>query len=185
MALIGLSGVVLHHGGPALLGGVSLQIDEGERLGLLGRNASGKSTLMGVIAGDVAVDGGDVSRRQGLRVARLEQQVPRGLRGLVREVVGAGLPPGEEAWRSKERLSRLWDGLPLAPEADVATLAAGLSRRVLLARALAAAPDLLLLDEPTNHLDVPSIRWLEEHLLERRGATMFVTHDRAFLRRLA
>src|SRR5207244_10221694 len=67
----------------------------------------------------------------------------------------------------------------------VATLSAGLSRRVLLARALAAAPDILLLDEPTNHLDVPSIQWLESHLLKRTGATVFVTHDRAFLRRLA
>src|SRR5262245_36087866 len=185
MALIGLSGVVLHHGGPALLGGVSLQIDEGERLGLLGRNASGKSTLMGVIAGDVAIDEGDVARRQGVTVARLAQEVPRGLSGTAREVVEAGAPPREEAWKTRERLSRLFDGLRLDPDADVSTLSAGLSRRVLLAKALAADPDVLLLDEPTNHLDVEAIEWLEAHLLERTGATLFVTHDRRFLARVA
>src|SRR5205085_799873 len=80
---------------------------------------------------------------------------------------------------------RLLAGLRLARDAEVSTLSAGLSRRVLLARALASDPDLLLLDEPTNHLDLPSIRWLEEHLIERAGATLFVTHDRAFLRRVA
>ena len=88
-------------------------------------------------------------------------------------------------WRTKERLARLFEGLRLDPAADVAALSAGLSRRVLLARALAAAPDLLLLDEPTNHLDLESIEWLESHLVERAGATLFVTNDRAFLRRLA
>jgi ABC transport system ATP-binding/permease protein len=185
MALLGLSGVILAHGGPPLLDGISLQIEDGERLGLLGRNASGKSTLMGVITGDVLVDEGDVSRRQGLTIARLAQEVPRGLSGTVREVVAAGVPAREEEWRTRERLGRLFEGLLLDPEADVATLSAGLSRRVLLAKALASEPDVLLLDEPTNHLDVASIQWLEEHLLERTGATLFVTHDRAFLHRLA
>ncbi len=185
MALIGISGVTLTHGGPPILDGVSLQIDEGERLGLLGRNASGKSTLMGVITGDVAPDDGTVSIRQGVTWARLQQEVPRGLSGTVLEVVSGGFRGGEEPWRTKERLERLFEGLQLAPDADVSTLSAGLSRRVLLARALASSPDVLLLDEPTNHLDLPSIQWLESHLLERRGATLFVTHDRAFLRRLA
>ena len=185
MALIGLTGVTLTHGGPPILDGVALQIDEGERLGLLGRNASGKSTLMGVLTGDIVPDEGSVSIRQGVTWARLPQEVPRGLVGSVRDVVASGLPTGEEAWRAKERLERLFGGLRLVPDADVATLSAGLSRRVLLAKALASDPDVLLLDEPTNHLDLPSIKWLEEHLLERTGATLFVTHDRAFLRRLA
>ncbi|MCE9584766.1 MAG: ATP-binding cassette domain-containing protein [Planctomycetes bacterium] len=185
MALLSLTGVTLSHGGPRILDGVSLQVEDGERLGLLGRNASGKSTLMGVISGDFEAEGGDVARRQGLTIARLPQEVPRGMTGTVRDTVAAVVPAGEEEWRTKERLARLFEGLRLDPEADVAKLSAGLSRRVLLARALASAPDLLLLDEPTNHLDVESIQWLEAHLLDRRGATVFVTHDRAFLRRLA
>jgi ABC transport system ATP-binding/permease protein len=185
MALLGFSGVTVSHGGPRLLDRASLEIEEGERLGLLGRNASGKSTLLSLIAGDVVPDDGVVTRRQDLTVARLAQEVPRGLAGRVADVVGAGLPAGEPAWRSKERLDRLLDGLRLPADAETSTLSAGLSRRVLLARALASDPDLLLLDEPTNHLDLPSIRWLEDHLERRRGATLFVTHDRAFLRRLA
>ncbi len=185
MALLNLSGVTLRHGGPPLFDGVSLQVEEGERLGLLGRNASGKSTLIGVLAGEVPVDEGEVARRQGLRVACLDQKVPRGLVGRARDVVAAGAPAAGGGWRARARLERQFGGLRLDPEADVSTLSAGLSRRVLLAKALAAAPDLLLLDEPTNHLDVTTIEWLEQHLLERRGATLFVTHDRAFLRRLA
>ncbi|NUN48872.1 MAG: ATP-binding cassette domain-containing protein, partial [Candidatus Brocadiae bacterium] len=185
MALVSLTGVSLSHGGPKLLDAVGLQIEDGERIGLLGRNASGKSTLMAVLAGELEAEGGVVARRQGVRIARLPQEVPRGMSGTVAATVAADLPAGEEAWRTRERLTRLYEGLRLDPEADVAALSAGVSRRVLLARALASAPDLLLLDEPTNHLDVESIQWLETHLLERRGATLFVTHDRAFLRRLA
>jgi ATP-binding cassette subfamily F protein uup len=185
MPLVGLSGVTLAHAGPPLLDRVSLQVEDGERIGLLGRNGSGKSTLMSVLAGRLPPDDGEVTRRQGLRVAGLPQQVPRDLVGRVGDVVRAEVPAGEEAWRTRERIGRLVEGLRLDAEADVATLSAGLSRRVMLARALAADPDLLWLDEPTNHLDVPSIEWLETHLLERTGATIFVTHDRAFLRRLA
>ena len=185
MALIGLTGVTLTHGGPPILDKVSLQIEEGERLGLLGRNASGKSTLMGVLTGDIIPDEGNATLQQGVTWARLQQEVPQDLAGTVFEVVSGGLPAGEESWRAKDRLDRLFAGLRLSPDADVTTLSAGLSRRVLLARALASDPDVLLLDEPTNHLDLPSIQWLEAHLLERTGATLFVTHDRAFLRRLA
>ncbi|MBI2923468.1 MAG: ATP-binding cassette domain-containing protein [Planctomycetes bacterium] len=185
MILLTLTDVSFSHGGPSLLDGVSLQVDEGERLGLLGRNASGKTTLMSVMMGELELEAGVVSRRQGLTVARLPQEVPAGMRGTVGGMVGADVPAGEEAWRTKERLARLFEGLRLDPAADVAALSAGLARRALLARALAAAPDVLLLDEPTNHLDVESIEWLEAHLLERKGATLFVTHDRAFLRRLA
>jgi len=185
MALLGLTGVTLTHGGPPILDHVSLQIEEGERLGLLGRNASGKSTLMGVLTGDVTPDEGHLVRTPGVTWARLPQEVPRGLSGSVAGVVASAVRADEEAWRSTMRLSQLYEGLRLDPAADVSTLSAGLSRRVLLARALASDPDVLLLDEPTNHLDLPSIQWLEEHLLERTGATLFVTHDRAFLRRLA
>ncbi len=184
MALLGLTGVTVTHGGPPVLDDVSLVVDEGERIALLGRNASGKSTLLSVIAGELEPDAGERTLRQGLRIARLPQEVPRGLRGTVAEVVGAGLPT-EEAWRSRERLDRLFAGLRLDPASETSRLSAGLSRRVLLARALAASPDLMLLDEPTNHLDIAAIRWLEAQLTARGGATLFVTHDRAFLRGLA
>jgi ABC transport system ATP-binding/permease protein len=185
MALVGLSGISVAHGGPPILDAVSMQIDEGERVGLLGRNASGKSTLMAVLAGDLVPDAGDRALRQGVTIARLPQEVPRDLSGRVGEFVASGVPEREEPWRARERVSRLLEDLRLDPDVDVSALSAGLSRRVLLARTLAASPDLLLLDEPTNHLDVPSIRRLEENLLARRGATVFVTHDRAFLRRVA
>jgi ATP-binding cassette subfamily F protein uup len=185
VAILGLSNLTVAFGGPAVLDGVSLQVEDGERLGLLGRNGSGKSTLLSVLAGELEPDEGERSVRPGIRVARLLQEVPRGLSGTTRDVVEQAVPAGEEAWRSRERLERLFAGLRLDPAAPVDALSAGLARRVLLARALANAPDLLLLDEPTNHLDLPSIEWLESHLAERAGATMFVTHDRAFLRRLA
>jgi ATP-binding cassette subfamily F protein uup len=110
--------------------------------------------------------------------------VPSGLSGTVGALVETGVG-GPSDWRSRERVARLLEGLRLAPDLDAAALSAGLARRALLARALASDPDLLLLDEPTNHLDVRAIRWLETHLRERKGATLFVTHDRAFLRRLA
>ena len=190
MALLALTDVSLAHGGPAILDHVAFQIEEGERIGFLGRNASGKSTLLSVIAGDVLPDDGEVARKQGLTVAYLPQEVPRKLSGTVRALIASGTRAGEESWRTRERTARLVQGLRLDPEAEVATLSAGLSRRVLLARALVGDPDLLLLDEPTNHLDLPTIDWLERHLLERGaggrpGSLLFVTHDRAFLKRLA
>ncbi|MFM8387480.1 MAG: ATP-binding cassette domain-containing protein [Planctomycetia bacterium] len=184
MPLVALSDVTLAYGGPSILDRVALSIDEGERVGLLGRNASGKSTLMGVLEGLIPCDSGTVSRRQGARITSLPQAVPRGMKGSVQALVEGGAPAGEEAWRTRERVSRLLDGLRLDPLQDLSTLSAGLARRALLARALAADPDLLLLDEPTNHLDLPTIDWLEQHLLARRGALLFVTHDRAFLARL-
>jgi ATP-binding cassette subfamily F protein uup len=185
MALLGLSGVRVAWGQPPVLDGVALQVDDGERVGLLGRNASGKSTLLAVVAGTLEPDAGERSVRQGLVVASVPQQVPHDLRGTVDDVVRAGLRPNEEDWRTRQRLSQLYEGLRLTPTADAAALSAGLARRALIARALAADPDLLVHDEPTNHLDVPAIRWLEEHLRARAGATLFVTHDRAFLASLA
>src|SRR5262245_46488854 len=107
MALLGLNDVTLSHGGPRLLDGATLQIDDGERVGLLGRNASGKSTLLALLAGDLEPDSGDVSRRQGLTWGRLPQDVPRGLSGRVIDVMLEGARPGEEAWRTRERLARL------------------------------------------------------------------------------
>jgi ATP-binding cassette subfamily F protein uup len=188
MSLFSLLDVNLCFGGPAVLDKVNFQIDPGERVCLLGRNGAGKSTLMSVIAGDMKPDSGDVFRQPGSLFARLTQEVPTGLEGTVLEIVSSGLRPQsghEEDWERDVLVHDLVDHLQLSPDSGFGTLSGGLKRRVLLGRALAAKPDLLLLDEPTNHLDLESILWLEEFLISEKIALFFVTHDRAFLRRLA
>ncbi|MDR0902609.1 MAG: ATP-binding cassette domain-containing protein [Opitutaceae bacterium] len=191
MALVNLLDVNLSFGGPAVLENVNFQVDPGERVCLVGRNGAGKTTLMRVIAGELAPDTGVVSRQPGARLTRLAQEIPAGLDGAVHDIVAAAaLAPRdahdhEEDWQRELRLENLLDRLGLAPAAPFASLSGGLKRRALLARALAARPDLLLLDEPTNHLDLASILWLEEFLLDEKIPLFFVTHDRAFLRRLA
>jgi ATP-binding cassette subfamily F protein uup len=188
MSLFSLLDVNLCFGGPAVLDKVNFQIDPGERVCLLGRNGAGKSTLMSVIAGDMKPDSGDVFRQPGFLFARLTQEVPTGLEGTVLEIVSSGLRPQsghEEDWERDVLVHDLVDHLQLSPDSGFGTLSGGLKRRVLLGRALAAKPDLLLLDEPTNHLDLESILWLEEFLISEKITLFFVTHDRAFLRRLA
>jgi len=188
MALLSLLDISLHFGGPAILENLNLQIDPGERVCLVGRNGAGKSTLMRVIAGESEPDTGDVFRPAGAVYTRLNQEVPAGISGPVREIVASGLRPlgaHEEEWEGDVRVDNLIDRLQLDPAAEFATLSGGLKRRALLGRALAGQPDLLLLDEPTNHLDLESILWLEEFLVESKLTILFVTHDRAFLRKLA
>ncbi|MDG6349569.1 ATP-binding cassette domain-containing protein, partial [Luteimonas sp. 8-5] len=180
MPLLTLQGVDYGVGGPLLLENVDLALDPGERVALIGRNGAGKSTLLKLLAGELHPDDGEVRLQGGVRVARLEQEVPAGLEGSVAEVVGAGLD-GHEAWRVGETLGRL----SLDGAAMFAGLSGGLKRRVLLARALVSQPDVLLLDEPTNHLDIEAIEWLEGFLKAWKGALVFVTHDRRFLRALA
>ncbi len=188
MSLFSLLDVNLSFGGPKVLDKVNFQVDPGERVCLLGRNGAGKSTLMSVIVGDMKPDTGDVFRQPGSLFARLTQEVPTDMEGTVLEIVTSGLRPQaghEEDWERDVLVHDLIDHLQLAPEAKFAQLSGGLKRRALLGRALAAKPDLLLLDEPTNHLDLDSILWLEEFLISEKITLFFVTHDRAFLRRLA
>jgi ATP-binding cassette subfamily F protein uup len=188
MALLNLLDVSLSFGGPAILEKVNFQIDPGERVCLVGRNGAGKSTLMRVIAGEMTPDTGVVSRPAGAVYTRLTQEVPGDLHGAVHDVVFSGLRPPrdhEEDWEREVRVENLIARLQLPATTDFAALSGGLKRRALLARALAGQPDLLLLDEPTNHLDLDSILWLEEFLLTEKLPLFFVTHDRAFLKRLA
>jgi ABC transport system ATP-binding/permease protein len=188
MSLFSLLDVNLCFGGPPILDKVNFQIDPGERVCLLGRNGAGKSTLMSVIAGDMKPDTGDVFRQPGSLFARLTQDVPTTLKGTVLDIVTSGLRPQsghQEDWERDVLVHDLIDHLQLSVDSEFGTLSGGLKRRVLLGRALAAKPDLLLLDEPTNHLDLESILWLEEFLLTEKITLFFVTHDRAFLRRLA
>ncbi|MGA2694213.1 MAG: ATP-binding cassette domain-containing protein, partial [Opitutaceae bacterium] len=188
MSLFSLLDVNLSFGGPPVLEKVNFQVDPGERVCLLGRNGAGKSTLMSVIAGEMKPDTGDVFRQPGALFTRLTQDVPMDLAGSVLEIVTSGLRAQgehEEEWERDVLVHDLIDHLQLSAGSEFATLSGGLKRRALLGRALAAKPDLLLLDEPTNHLDLDSIIWLEEFLLTEKITLLFVTHDRAFLRRLA
>ncbi len=189
MALFSLLDLSHAFGGAPVLDHVNFQVDPGERVCLVGRNGAGKSTLMKLIAGDMRPDSGQVFRQPGAHFARLVQEVPHALEGTVRDLVASGIrhdaDAHEEDWEIDVRLDDLVDRLRLPPDAPFSSLSGGLKRRVLLGRALAGRPDLLLLDEPTNHLDIESILWLEEFLIGEKVSLFFVTHDRAFLQRLA
>jgi ATP-binding cassette subfamily F protein uup len=183
MALLSLRDISLAFGGPRLLDQVSIQIERGERLCLLGRNGEGKSTLLKLIEGEIDADEGEIIRQQGLRIARLPQEVPRGQESTVADEVAGGLD--DAAHGTDYRVETIVSRMGLDADARFEALSSGMKRRVLLAKALVADPDILLLDEPTNHLDIESIRWVEDFLLRYGGTLIFVTHDRVFLERLA
>ena len=187
MPLVALDNVSIAFGHVPLLDKVAFQIDAGERVAVIGRNGTGKSTLLNILSGELPPDSGTVIRQPAVRVAKLVQDVPLSAARTVAEVVGEGL--GEldlhDEWQRDHQADQVMSRLNLSPTAIVDSLSGGWKRRVLLARALAGNPDLLLLDEPTNHLDIDAIAWLESFLAEYRGAVAFVTHDRAFLERLA
>jgi ATP-binding cassette subfamily F protein uup len=186
MPLAVLDQVSIAYGHLPLLERVSLQVEMGERIAVIGRNGAGKSTLLQIIAGDLEPDAGSMWRQPGAHVARLVQDVPLSANRPVSEVVADGVEHlVDEEWRREHQVDLVLSRLNLPGDAMVDTLSGGWRRRVLLARALVGHPDLLLLDEPTNHLDIDAIEWLETFLLGYRGAVMFVTHDRAFLERVA
>ena len=188
MPLVSLDKVSIAFGHLPLLENASLQVDTRERVCVIGRNGTGKSTLLKIISGEIPPDAGSVWRQPALRMARLEQDVPLSAHRSVFDVVAEGHThhlDEDEAWLREHHVDLVLSRLELPADAIVDTLSGGWRRRVLLARALVGQPDLLLLDEPTNHLDIDAITWLETFLAEYGGAVMFVTHDRAFLRRLA
>ena len=187
MPLLQLRGVTLRYTDRPLLDQVNLQIDPGERVCLLGRNGAGKTSIMRVISGEEKPQEGEITKPNGVVLTRLPQEVPEGIEGTVFEVIHAGLRVGgtEEEWEADVRVEELMQEMNLPSEQQFQSLSGGLKRRVLLARALAGQPDVLLLDEPTNHLDLESILWLENFLLKAKPTLFFVTHDRAFLRKLS
>ena len=187
MPLVALDRASVAFGHLPLLDEIAFQVDAGERIAVIGRNGTGKSTLLQILGGDLQPDAGLVLRQPGVRVARLVQDVPLSTDRTVAEVVGEGLGPldAHDEWQRHHQADQIMSRLSLPPQAIVDSLSGGWKRRVLLARALVGQPDLLLLDEPTNHLDIEAITWLESFLAEYRGALVFVTHDRAFLERLA
>ena len=187
MPLVSLEQISMAYGHLPLIAGASLQIEPGERIAVIGRNGTGKSTLLRIIEGSLPPDSGGVWHAKGVRLSRLEQDVPLSTNRRVFEAVHDGLAQhtDEEDWQREQRVRLVLSRLNLDGEAIVDSLSGGWRRRVLLARALVGQPDVLLLDEPTNHLDIDAILWLEEFLGGYRGAVVFVTHDREFLERLA
>ena len=220
MPVLRLDDVSLAFGTRAILDTVSLTVDAGERVCVVGRNGEGKSTLLRVIAGLQDIDDGERWVRPGYRIALLEQDAEADPTASVRSHVLAGLSEhgprlqayyaalaavtesnaaehlnalanAEQAleasggWDVEQRVAALLGKLDLAPEKTLGTLSGGWRRRASLAKALVVQPDLLLLDEPTNHLDIDAITWLETFMLEFTGALAFVSHDRAFCRKLA
>ncbi|AHD23015.1 glycerophosphoryl diester phosphodiesterase [Rhodococcus pyridinivorans SB3094] len=182
--LINLEQVSKSFGIKPLLDSVSLGVNEGERIGVVGLNGGGKTTMLEVLAGIEEPDSGRVSRVNGLRMAVVTQRggLPEG--STVGEVVLGPLDVAEHEWAGDARIRSVLTGIGidnLGLDAVVDGLSGGERRRVALAAALAQDLDLLVLDEPTNHLDVEGVQWLAEHLLSRRSALVVVTHDRWFL----
>ena len=185
MALISLTEVSQGFGGPLLLDSVSMQLESGERVALIGRNGTGKTTLLKLIGGQLIPDDGQISKAKNIKIAYMSQEVPSGLSGTINEIVHGGVIGDRENWQVQLQVDQVIDRMNLQGDQQFETLSAGMKRRVLLARGLVNQPDILLLDEPTNHLDIASIQWLEEFLLRWGGTLLFVTHDRVFLQKLA
>jgi len=187
MPLVTLRNLSLRFRGPPLLDDVTCHVEAGQRIGLLGRNGAGKTSLMRLLAGAIQPDAGAVDFTPGATVALLRQDVPQDVAGSVHDVVAAGLPAAadETAWQREQAVAQMLSRMALDGAAAFASLSAGMKRRVLLAQGVVGQPDLLLLDEPTNHLDIEAVEWLEDFLGRWRGTLMFVTHDRTFLRRMA
>jgi ATP-binding cassette subfamily F protein uup len=187
MAFINLQSVSLAFGSTSLFEDIHLTVESGEKVALVGRNGSGKSTLLKLIAGILRPDTGTIAIQKGIRIAYLDQMVPGEMTGTVLEVVKGDFTRAQDGQESafNQRAEKVISQLGLESDWINNTLSAGMKRKVLMAKALAAEPDVLLLDEPTNHTDIDSIKRLEEMLIKFTGALIFVTHDRMFLQRIA
>ncbi|MBC7207462.1 MAG: ATP-binding cassette domain-containing protein [Methyloversatilis sp.] len=215
MPLITLDNACLAFGDLPLLDHTALVVEPGERLALIGRNGTGKSSLLKILAGDAALDDGTVWRQPGTKIAYVAQEPQFAAGARVFDAIAQGLGDlsqllidyhdvaeavahGDEskldrmaelqdalehhqAWRFEQRIEQALVRLNLPGDATVESLSGGMLKRVALARALVAEPDMLLLDEPTNHLDLDGIAWLEALLNDFRGASLVITHDRRFL----
>ncbi|MFC5817003.1 ABC-F family ATP-binding cassette domain-containing protein [Nonomuraea harbinensis] len=181
MNLVNLESVSHAYGPKPLLSDVSLGIEDGERIGVVGRNGGGKTTLLRVIEGGVSPDSGRVTHTRGLRVGFLSQQDPLDPGMTVRDLVLGDM--AEHEWAGDQRVREILGNLigDLDLDSKAGDLSGGERRRTALARLLIVEHDLIMLDEPTNHLDIEAIAWLAGHLSGRRSALVVVTHDRWFL----
>jgi ATP-binding cassette subfamily F protein uup len=177
--LLQITDLTLTFGGNPIFDGISMTVQEGDRLALVGRNGSGKSTLMKLMAGFVEGDSGARIVPAGVTVGYMEQEPDMTGYETLGDYASARLPEGE-AWR----LEAAAEGLGFRPETPVSSASGGEKRRAALAKLVAEAPELMLLDEPTNHLDIAAIEWLENFLNDTRTAFVLISHDRAFLNRL-
>ena len=215
MTLLRLNDLQLAFGPHVILDGAELELEKGERLALVGRNGAGKSTLMSLIEGRQQPDNGTLWYAPGLKIGSLSQQLPPAEGRTLFEVVAEGLPElgrllneydqliaspdpdmkklerlqsqieALDGWNYHQRIRNMLERMGLPEHILMEGLSGGWRRRVALARALVASPDVLLLDEPTNHLDLDTILWLEEQLQQFAGAVLLVTHDRTFLDHVA
>lgn len=213
MILLSLKDVSLAYGHQPLLDKVNLQIKSGERICLVGRNGTGKSSLFRVISGTAQSDDGELWSKDTLRISHLEQDAPTDTKSTVYDVISAGLGQLgqlltdyhnavhnkkvnlladlqqeieiQDGWNLEQKIQTSLSRLSLPPDKAIKDCSGGVRRRVMLAQALVSNPELLLLDEPTNHMDISAITWLEDFLLAFTGAIVFITHDRTFLRNLA
>ncbi|WP_459616956.1 ATP-binding cassette domain-containing protein [Bordetella sp. 2513F-2] len=178
--LITLTDVQLAYGHHPLLDHADLAVQQGERIGLIGRNGAGKSSLLRLLDGRAQPDDGDIARTSGLRVATVEQEPALDEAATIYEAISR-LEAHPEDWERPARVRATLERLGLPADAAVGGLSGGMRKRVALAQALVDEPDLLLLDEPTNHLDFEGIAWLESLLRSWKGAAVIITHDRRFL----
>ncbi|MEP3233233.1 MAG: ATP-binding cassette domain-containing protein [Hyphomicrobiales bacterium] len=179
--LIHLKETTLTFGGSPLLTGAELTVFERERLCLVGRNGSGKSTFLKIVAGEITADGGERFVQPGTTIRYLPQEPDLSAFATIRDYAMAGLNESDDPYR----VDYLLDALKIDGDREPVNLSGGESRRAALCRALAPEPDVLLLDEPTNHLDLPAIEWLEEELKSTKSALVLISHDRAFLSALS
>ena len=186
MPLVTLDRISMAFGHLPLLDQASFRIEPRERVCVIGRNGTGKSTLLQIVSGDLAPQEGLVWHEPALRIGRLAQDALVADDRRVFDVVAEGLGRSDaEGWQSEQKVAKVLSRLQIPADVSMQTLSGGWKRRVLLARALVGEPDLLLLDEPTNHLDIETMRWLEGWLADYAGTVVFVTHDRVFLQALA
>ena len=219
MPLITFDEISLEFGDQKILNNVSMALEPGERVCLIGRNGAGKSTLINIINNKVEPDSGEIVRQSHLRISQLEQSLPETRDISVKEYVAEGLEhlqillkeyevlshkdiennlqllreiedlqhqiEAEGGWNIDQRVDTIISELNLPAELKMDQLSGGWRRRVALGKALVSNPQLLLLDEPTNHLDLSTIQWLENKFSHFTGAILFITHDRAFLQKLA
>ena len=208
MALITLIDAHLAFGHVALLDNTGFSLESGERVGLIGRNGAGKSSLLKILGGMEKPDDGILQFQQGLRIAFVAQEpvlkaedtvfvaVSAGLSGLIQLIdryahsegdldALQGAIEAQDGWNWEQRVEETLHRLRLDKDAFIGALSGGTKKRVALAQALVTQPDVLLLDEPTNHLDLDSIQWLEQLLIDFKGSVVAITHDRAFLDRVA